>query len=406
MVPRLVIQRYPRPMFTLIENGDVYAPEALGRTSILLTDGKIARVGSIDRRAVEALGIETEVIDARGCIVAPGFIDPHIHLLGGSGEGGFNLQSPEFFIGEIVRFGITTVVGTLGVDTTMKTMAGLLAKAKALKADGMNAFIWTGGYNIPPTSIMASVREDIMFLEEVIGAGEVAISDERAMDPSPQDLARVAHDCYVGGMLAGKAGLIHLHVGEGDMRLKPVREALEHFNVKPEWFYPTHVERTKKLFDEAIELAKKGMPVDVDVVEEDLHQWLRRWRDAGAPPECLTISSDASLTSPRLVFEQFRSCVKEHAFPLQDVLRLTTQNAADIMKLQGKGRLEMGYVGDVVMMERGTLDVVHVLSRGVTMVRDGDLVKQEKFLEKSNRNVRLAGTKDEQEGDDGEDGGN
>src|SRR4051812_23410956 len=106
-------------MFTLIENGDVYAPESLGRVSVLLTDGKIAKVGRIDRRAVEAVGVETEVIDANGCVVVPGFIDPHIHLLGGSGEGGFNLQSPEFFIGEIVRWGVTTVVGTLGVDTTM-----------------------------------------------------------------------------------------------------------------------------------------------------------------------------------------------------------------------------------------------------------------------------------------------
>ena len=64
--------------------------------------------------------------------MVPGLIDPHIHLLGGSGETGFSTQTPEFFISEIVRFGVTTVVGTLGVDTTMKTMAGLLAKVKAL----------------------------------------------------------------------------------------------------------------------------------------------------------------------------------------------------------------------------------------------------------------------------------
>jgi beta-aspartyl-dipeptidase (metallo-type) len=384
-------------MFTLIENGDVYAPEPLGRVSILLTDGRIAKVGRIDRRAVEALGIDTTVIDAEGCYVVPGLIDPHIHLLGGSGEGGFNQQSPEFFIGEIVRWGITTVVGTLGVDTTMKTMAGLLAKTKAMKADGMNAFLWTGGYSIPPTSIMSTVRDDIMFIEEVIGAGEVAISDVRSMDPSPADLARAAHDCYVGGLLAGKAGLLHLHVGERDTRLKPVQDAVDEFNVDPCWFYPTHVERTKALFDDAIGLAKKGMPVDVDVVEEDLPKWLRRWRDAGAPPERLTVSSDASLTSPRLVYEQLRACVKEHGFALADVLPLATENVAEILKLPHKGRIEAGCMGDVVMLERGTLEVVHVLSRGVAMVRDGDLVRQEKFLEKSNRVIELTGTKGEQE---------
>src|SRR4051794_11415974 len=115
-------------MLTLIEGGDVYAPEHLGRQSILLVDGKIGKIGAIDRGDVEALGIDVDVVDARGCIVTPGLIDPHEHLLGGSGEEGFATQTPEIHLSEIVRAGITTVVGTLGVDTTMKTMAGLLAK--------------------------------------------------------------------------------------------------------------------------------------------------------------------------------------------------------------------------------------------------------------------------------------
>ena len=81
-------------MLTLIENGEVYAPEFLGRSSMLLIDGKIGRIGEIDYSAVEALGLESERIDARGCIVTPGLIDPHEHLLGGSGENGFSTQSP------------------------------------------------------------------------------------------------------------------------------------------------------------------------------------------------------------------------------------------------------------------------------------------------------------------------
>jgi beta-aspartyl-dipeptidase (metallo-type) len=198
-------------MLTLIENGEVYSPEPLGRQSVLLTDGRIGKVGEVDPRAVEALGIEHEIIDADSCLVVPGLIDPHQHLLGGSGEKGFSSQTPEFFIGEIVTSGITTVVGVLGVDTTMKTMAGLLAKVKALREDGLNAFVWTGGYDVPPNPIMNTVREDIMFIDEVIGTGEIAISDQRGMDPPINELARVATHSYVGGMLANKAGLTHFH---------------------------------------------------------------------------------------------------------------------------------------------------------------------------------------------------
>lgn len=384
-------------MLTLIENGEVYAPEPMGTCSILLTDGKIGKVGEVNRRAVETLGVEYEIIDASGCIVAPGLIDPHVHLLGGSGESGFSTQTPEFFIGELVRFGITTVVGVLGVDTTMKTMAGLLAKAKALKEDGLNAFVWSGGYSVPPTSIMQTVRDDILFIEEVIGAGEIAISDLRGHDPSPAELARVATDCYVGGMLSRKAGLLHLHVGEGDSRLRPLRDVLEGFNVEPGWFYPTHVERTEKLMEEAIALAKRGMPVDIDTVEEDLPKWLRFYLDHGGPPDKLTLSSDASVTSPRVLWEQLRGCIREHGFAPELALRLATRNTATILKLEEKGVLEKGRVGDILLLEKGSFEIVHVLSKGVAMVRDGSLVRDESFLDDSNREIRLKGRKGEQQ---------
>src|SRR3954465_5991477 len=170
-------------MLTLIEGGDVYAPEHLGRQSILLVDGKIGRVGDVDRAAVEAVGLDVDVIDASGCLVCPGFIDPHEHLLGGSGEEGFSTQTPEITLSEIVTAGITTVVGVLGVDTTMKTMAGLLARVKGLKEEGLSAFLWSGGYNVPPSSVTHSIRNDMMFIEEVVGAGEVAIADHRGLCP-------------------------------------------------------------------------------------------------------------------------------------------------------------------------------------------------------------------------------
>src|SRR5204863_4019482 len=133
-------------------------------------DTAIQKVGKIDARVLDQLGLSVEVIDAAGCFVTPGLIDPHQHLLGGSGEEGFSSQTPEISAGEIISAGITTVVGCLGVDTTMKTMAGLLGCAKGLKEEGLSAYIWSGGYNVPPTTITSCIRDDIMFIEEVIGA--------------------------------------------------------------------------------------------------------------------------------------------------------------------------------------------------------------------------------------------
>src|ERR1051325_4133883 len=256
-------------MLTLIENGELYAPGPQGRKTILLADGKVARVGDVERRAVESLGLEVEIIDAAGCLVMPGFIDPHEHLLGGSGEKGFSTQTPEIYLSEIVTAGITTVVGCLGVDTTMKTLPGLLAKAKALKEEGLSAFIWSGGYSVPPTTIMKTIRDDILFIDEVIGAGEVAISDKRSTQPRLDELARLVSDAHAGGMLSKKAGVTHFHVGEGGERLSLLDELLARHDIEPDWLYVTHIEPSESLMEEAIRLAARGVFVDIDTVEGD-----------------------------------------------------------------------------------------------------------------------------------------
>jgi beta-aspartyl-dipeptidase (metallo-type) len=282
----------------------------------------------------------------------------------------------------------------------MKTMPGLLARVKALKEQGLNAFCWTGGYDLPPNSILRTIRDDILFIDEVIGAGEVAISDTRALPHEPRELARQAVHAHVGGMLAQKAGLVHVHVGEADTRLDPVVRVLDEFNVEADWFYPTHVERSEKLMGQAVSLAQKGgMPADVDVVERDLHRWLRWWRDHGGPPHLLTVSSDASMTRPA-VLDQLRDCVLNHGFALEQVLPLATRNTARILEFREKGELRKGCAGDLLLLEEGSLEIVHVLSHGELVVRDGRVVRQERWLADSDRSVRLEGEKDGRAEDD------
>jgi beta-aspartyl-dipeptidase (metallo-type) len=380
-------------MLTLIEGGDVYAPEPLGEQSILLLDGKIGRIGDIDRSAVEALGVDVEVIDAKGCLVCPGFIDPHEHLLGGSGEEGFATQSPEIHLSEIVRAGITTVVGTLGVDTTMKTMAGLLAKAKALKEEGISAYVWSGGYNVPPVSIMSSVREDMMFIDEVVGAGEIAIADERAMEPTLSELAKLVVDTRMGGKLSRKAGVTHFHVGSGQRRMRCLEELIEcdKYEIDPAWLYPTHIGRSPQLMRDAIALTRQGCFVDIDVQEEDLAKWLTFYVDHDGDLDKLTVSSDASKKGPDTFFQQIRKCARGHRLPLPQLLALVTRNTAEVLKLEHKGRLEVGAHGDILVMERDEFELVHLLAQGKRLVKDGSLIVREEFLEDSNRHIELQG---------------
>jgi beta-aspartyl-dipeptidase (metallo-type) len=380
-------------MLLLIEGGELYDPVPRGRKTLLVANDRLEKIGSVNRRALDALGVEYEVIDATDCVVAPGLIDPHEHLLGGSGEGSLALQSPEPFLREIVSAGVTTVVGTLGVDTTMKTLPGLLARVKALGEEGLSACMWTGGYNVPPTTVLGSVREDMLFIDEVVGAGEVAISDERGLNQSAQELAKLVRDTHVGGLLSGKAGITHFHVGEEETRLQPLRDLVEEFQVKPEWLYPTHVQRNEKLLREAIDLANAGAHVDFDVVNQDLAKWLDFYIENGGPLEQLTISSDTDSSTPAIFYEQLCGLVVKHGHTLDLVLPLVTTNPATALKLPKKGRLEVGNDADIVILGQGSLDIRHVIAKGKRMVSDGKPVVREKFLEESYRKVEFVGDK-------------
>lgn len=380
-------------MMTLIAGGDVYAPAPMGRQDVLAIGGRIASIGSVDRRAIDGVGVPYDVVDATGCVVTPGLIDPHQHLIGGSGESGYHSQTPEIRITELVAAGITTVVGCLGVDTTTRTMAALVARAKGLAHYGVTALVYSGGYNVPPSTLTGSIRNDVLFVDPVIGAGEIAISDRRSTAPSVSELARIVRDAYVGGLLSGKAGVTHFHVGDAGSRLQPLRDLLDEHDIDPALIYPTHVERNERLMSEAVDLTKRGVTIDVDVVERDLPRWLRFFIDRGGDGTRLTASSDASITSPHALLDMLRACVQELRMPLERVLPLVTTNTARVLKLGAKGNLSAGADADVAVMRRDSLELTALIAGGRVLMDRGEITIRERWIAESDRRFNVNGEK-------------
>jgi beta-aspartyl-dipeptidase (metallo-type) len=362
----------------LLEGGELYTPRYAGVQNLLLADGKVARVGAVPQTALHALSDDVDVLDVRGCLVLPGFIDPHAHIIGAGGEQGFASRMPEILLGQIVCAGVTTVVGLMGTDTTTRHVASLHAKASQLWEEGITSHIYTGGFELPPTTLTSSVMDDLVLVDKVIGTGEIAISDSRWIDPQLDPLAHIVVQTATGGKMAGKAGVVHFHTGPGKRKLGLLHELLDRYDLPPAAIYPTHVNRTEALVDDAIALARRGAYVDMDTVEEDVVERLPYYLAGGGPPARITISSDAHTPggSMRKLYEQFVALVRGARLPLETVLACYTANPAAALKLAHKGGLAAGQDADVLVLRADTLEIVHVLARGRQFVRDGAYVSK------------------------------
>ncbi|MCH8301354.1 MAG: beta-aspartyl-peptidase [Proteobacteria bacterium] len=376
-------------MLKLLTNAQVFAPEDLGLRHVLIGGGRIIAVSEDKDRLAAPCASE---IDLEGRRLLPGFIDGHAHVTGGGGEAGFRTRVPPVPPGQFTRAGITSVVGVLGTDDTTRDTRSLLAQTRALREEGLGAWCHTGGYHVPPVTLTGSVRDDIVYLDPVIGVGELALSDHRSSQPTRDELLRIASDAHVAGMISGKAGIVHLHLGDGERGLDLVRQALQLSELPARVFNPTHVNRRKALFEEAIELARGGSTVDITAfpVAEDEDAWpadvaLLRYLESGAPADRVTISSDGGgclpvfnaegemlhmeTAKPASLIETLQTLLVNGA-ALEQVLPAFTSNVADILRLHDRGRIRDGDAADLIVLDDDN-EISDVMIAGIWHVQAG-----------------------------------
>ena len=243
-------------MALLIKNARVFAPNDLGRQNVLMVGEQIAAIGPDLTCDLPDL----ETIDASGRILTPGFFDQHIHVTGGGGEGGPATRTPELVLSELIRSGTTSVVGVSGTDFTTRSIPNLLAKVRALKTEGVSAWMYTSNYRYPATTLTDSVANDLFFVPEVLGV-KIALGDHRSSFPTTQQVLALLADIRVGGMIAGKTGFLHIHLGNIPGAFAMFDEIIARgFPVRH--IRPTHCGRIRHVFDAAVEFALKGGHID------------------------------------------------------------------------------------------------------------------------------------------------
>lgn len=378
------------------------SPAALGKKDVLITGGKIAAIeNTID---VSIRGFDVDVIDGSEHFLLPGFVDSLVHITGGGGEGGFTTRTPEMNLTDATKAGITTLVGALGTDATTRSLPDLLAKAKALNEQGLSCYCYTGSYQIPVRTLTSSVMDDIILINEFIGVGEVAISDHRSSQPTLNELAKIAAEARVGGMLSGKSGIVSIHTGDGRGLLDILHQVANETDIPITQFYPTHINRSRKLLEAGATFAQAGGYIDLTTSttkhalatgEVKSSQGLKYLLDNDVPINRITFSSDGHASLPdfddngRLLqllvgdesslFQEVKDAVVEQNIDLEEAIKVITSNPADILGLKQKGRLAPGNDADCVLVSRENLEIETVISNGRIMVRDGDAVIKGQF---------------------------
>lgn len=386
----------------LIKNGEVYSPSALGEQDILVSNDKIAFVQK--EITFEKTSLPIEILDASNCYIVPGFIDSHVHLIGGGGEGGFKTRTPELLLSDCINSGITTVIGVLGTDGTTRTMPSLLAKCRTLEEEGITSYVYTGSYQTPVKTLFSKIEEDIILIDKIIGVGEIAISDHRSSQPTKQELARIAAEARNGGLLSGKSGVVNLHIGDSKSMLTMIEEIIEETELPITQFYPTHINRNSYLFEAGINYAKKGGYVDfttstiphfIENGEVKCSIGLKRMLDSGVNIEQITFTSDGQASLPDFdehgvmrgmkvgrvnsLYQEVKDAVLEEGIAIEVAIKVITSNPARILKLQNKGQIKNGFDADLVFLNKKTLEIETVISKGKIMFHDGELLVKGTF---------------------------
>ena len=373
----------------LIKNIKIYSPKYIGKKDILLSGGKITCIDE----DISFQSKNLKIIDGTGKILIPGFIDQHVHITGGGGEGSFKTRVPEIMLSKLTKAGITTVIGILGTDGTTRSVENLIAKTKGLKEEGISAYAHTGSYEYPSITITGSVKRDIIFIDEIIGV-KIALSDHRSSSISTQELARLASDARAAGMIGGKAGIVVVHMGDGELGFNKINELIKISEVPIKTIRPTHINRNRKLFNEAIDFAMRGGIIDLTCgMHEELspRRAIKEAMKSGVPVENITISSDGygswsrydefgnlvkiGVSSVNAIYEEFKAMVLEEEMDLELALKFVTSNIAKALNLYPKkGAICSDADGDVILLEEDTLKINTVIANGEIMVENGEAV--------------------------------
>lgn len=384
-------------MRLLIKNGHLIDP-ANGQNSgmnVLVEDGKVAAWLGINESVPE----DVEVFDASGLIVAPGFIDMHVHLREPGQEhketiasgcaaavaGGWTSVCPmpntnpvndnaaitRYMIEQAERAGLANV---FPIGAITKSSDGCeLAEMGEMKSAGAVA-VSDDGRPVPNAGIMRRAMQyakdfDLPVIDHCedksLSSGGVMHEGRISLLLGLKGMPALAEDIdVVRDIILAKETGVHMHIAHVSTKgaIEAVRRAKnEHINVTCE-VTPHHFTLTDAAVEGYDTNTKMAPPLRSEEHLEAILEGLRDGTiDAIATDHAPHHSDEKALEYDRAPFGitgletaiglAFTELVGEGVIDLVRLVELCTTNPAKIFKLAGRGTLKPGSIADITILD-------------------------------------------------------
>ncbi len=348
--------RGDRPADLLVRGGtidNVYSGE-LYRGDIAVTAGRIAYLGEAGR----TVGPETEIVDARGMIVAPGYIEAHFHP--------WVLYNSVSLVEGVLPLGTTTIVSDNLFFFMQMGTEGFAAMADDLHELPL-LYLWmarlTSQAEFPGEEEMFALDkiEPLLRREDVIGTAEVTRWPALAAG-EPAILSGIRLAKALGKIVDGHTG------GTSESRLQPVAAA---------GIDADHEAITK---GEVLNRLRIGIWTMLrnSSLRPDLPELLRAVTEDGVSTQRLVMTTDGP--SPEFVADHglvdgmLRVAVENGVPPMQ-ALQMVTINPATLFRIDGQvGGLGIGRRANLLLLpDLSSFRPQTVITQGRVVAEDGKL---------------------------------
>lgn len=377
-----------------LHNGTVFTGfAAMENCGVRIEKGYISDVFSSKRFSQKYFSPETQFIDVQGAVIAPGFIDTHIHGFGGYGTEDISAESLLGMSKHLVQYGVTAFAPAIYPAEPIRMLQAVQEAVSAIGREegaqimGLHLegpFLSPGRLGVMRAGTVQEV--DIVFMEQLWQAAGGKIVN-MTVAPELKGMRELALFCLKMGIVlqAGHTDANYENMVEGmqagiyhSTHLFNAMSRMEHRNPNAVGAILAHPEMSCEIIADGFH------------IHPDLHKLLRRNKplekivlvtDALKPTEQKTghlfangeevvftdgvfrRKADGVIAGSALTMIRGVQNLASSGFSLEAAVKTATSNPAQIMRFRNKGAIIPGYDADLVVFGKN-FRIMTVIARG------------------------------------------